>query len=165
MGASQTVKVAKDGQIKLYDGTSPTSLSHTVSYEDGDFSLTPEPAERVVIRDRGAIVGVRSGDDVVGTFSMSCYMREFTDGSDTTIIDAIEKTGGASAWVSTGGTGYTPYLLDVEFIAEGSDHGDDGDHKVMLTKCHLTWDFAEGKDGNKINISGEIYGTITRSEP
>ena len=165
MGASTTVKVARDGQIKIYDGTQPTSLTHTVSYEDGDFSLTPEPAERVVIRDRGTIVGIRSGDDGVGTFSFSAYMREFSDATDTTLIDVIEQTGGASAWLSSGGTGYTPYLLDIEFTAEGSDHGDDGDHKIELTKCHLTWDFAEGKDGNKINISGEIYGTITRSEP
>tara|TARA_R110000824_G_scaffold106470_9_gene251619 strand:+ start:747 stop:1235 length:489 start_codon:yes stop_codon:yes gene_type:complete len=161
MARSTVVKVARDGRIILSDNGANT---HTVAYEDGDFSLSPEKAERVVIRDRGSIVGLRAGDDTVPTFSFSVYHRDFVDAADTTIIDVIEKTDSASAWVSTGGTGFEQYLVDLEFASEGTDHGDTGDHKVTMTKCLLNWEFSEGKDGNKISVSGEVYGTVIRTE-
>lgn len=163
MARSTVVKVARDGLITLSDGAG-TPLTHTVEYEEGDFSVSPEKAERVVLRDRGVIAGLRKGDDPVPTFSFSVYMRDFIDSADTTIIDVIEQTNGASSWTSTGGTGFEQFLIDVAFSAEGTDHGDAGDHTVTMTKCHLVWEFAEAKDGNKITVSGECYGTVTRAE-
>ena len=86
------------------------------------------------------------------------------DAAGLNIIDVIEKTNSASAWLSTGGAGYEQYLIDLAFTAEGTDHGDTGDHTVTLTKCLLTWEFSEAKDGNKITVNGEVYGTAVRTE-
>jgi len=157
-----TIKVPRDGQIILSDATG-TPNTFTVAYEDGDFSFSDDKTERIVMRDRGQIVGLRKGDDAVGSFSFSCYLTEFTDGSTSTICDIIEKTGSAAAWISTGGTGYEQYLLDVQLKIEGTDHGDGSDETLTLTKCFLNWDFAEAKEGNKINVTGEVYGTRVRA--
>ena len=157
-----TVKVPRDGTLIISDGTgSPNTF--TVNYEDGDFSFSDDKTERIVIRDRGQIVGLRKGDDSVATFSFSTYLTEFTDGSTSLICDIIEKTGSAAAWISTGGTGYEQYLLDVQLKIEGTDHGDGSDETLTLTKCFLNWDFAEAKEGNKINVTGEVYGTRVRA--
>jgi len=161
VSVSGVVKVPRDGKITLSDNGANTLV---IDYEAGDFSFSDDKTERVVIRDRGVIVGLRKGEDSVGSFSFSCMMRDFTDSAATTIIDAIDKTGNASAWVSTGGTAYEQYLLDVELAVEGTDHGDTGDHKLTLSKCFLVWDFAEDSGGNKINVSGEVYGTRVRTE-
>ena len=161
MAVSDTVKVPRDGKITLLDNGANTIV---IDYEAGDFSFSDDRTERVVIKDRGVIVGLRKGEDSVGSFSFSCMMRDFTDAAATTVVDAIEKTGNASAWVSTGGTGFEQYLLNCELEIEGTSHGDTGDHKLTLSKCFLVWDFAEDGGGNKINVSGEVYGTRVRTE-
>ena len=161
MAVSNVPKVPRDGQITLKDNGAETLV---IDYEAGDFSFSDDRTERVVIRDRGTIVGLRKGEDSVGSFSFSCMMRDFMDASGITIIDAIENTNGASAWVSTGGTNYEQFLLDCELAIEGTDHGDTGDHKLTLSKCFLVWDFAEDSGGNKINVTGEVYGTRVRTE-
>ena len=163
MAISNVVKTSIDGQITLIDGTgSPNTF--VVDFEDGDFSFSDDKTERIVMRDRGSIVGLRKGDDAVASFQFSTYMRDFTDSGALTICDVIDKTGAASGWASTGGTGVEQYLLNVEIESEGTGHGDTGDHQLTLTKCFLTWSFGEGKDGNKIDVTGEVYGTRTRTE-
>ncbi len=163
MSASQVLKTARDGQLTIIDGTgSPNTL--VVAFEDGDFSFSDDKAERIVMRDRGAIVGLRKGDDSVPSFSFSVYMREFMDSSAVTIIDVIEGTGGASGWLTTGVAGFEQTLFNIEMEVEGTAHGDAGDHQLTMTRCFLNWDFAEAKEGNKITITGEVYGTVSRTE-
>ena len=55
MAESTTVKVPRDGTIVLKDNGG--SNSYTVAYENGNVSFGREKAERIVIRDRGVIVG------------------------------------------------------------------------------------------------------------
>jgi hypothetical protein len=163
VSASQVLKTARDGQLTIIDGTgSPNTL--IVQFEDGDFSFSDDKAERIVMRDRGAIVGLRKGDDSVPSFSFSVYMREFMDSSAVTIIDVIEGTNGASGWLTTGVAGFEQTLFDIEMEVEGTAHGDAGDHQLTMTRCFLNWDFAEAKEGNKITITGEVYGTVSRTE-
>ena len=163
MAISNVVKSTIDGQITIIDGTgSPNTF--VVDFEDGDFSFSDDKTERIVMRDRGTIVGLRKGDDSVATFSFSCFMRDFTDASALTICDVIDKTGAANSWSSTGGSGFEQYLLNLEIKYEGTDHGDSGDHQLTLSKCFLSWSFSESKDGNKIDVTGECYGTRTRTE-
>lgn len=163
MSASQVLKTARDGQLTIIDGTgSPNTL--VVAFEDGDFSFSDDKAERIVMRDRGAIVGLRKGDDSVPSFSFSVYMREFMDSSAVTIIDVIEGTNGASGWLTTGVAGFEQTLFNIEMEVEGTAHGDAGDHQLTMTRCFLNWDFAEAKEGNKITITGEVYGTVSRTE-
>lgn len=162
MAESTVVKVAKDGTITITDGTG-TPLTYTTSYEDGDFTFTDPKPERLVIRDRGTIAGLRTTNQQVGSLSFSVHMRNFANAnSTTTLLDVINFTNNWSSAVSTGGTGYEPNLVNITFTVEGTDLGDAADHTVTFTKVHLEADFAEG-DPNKINVTGEVYGTVTRT--
>ena len=76
MADSSVVATRRDGTITLTDGA---ASSYAVSFEVGDFSAAEPGADRVVIRDRGAIVGLRKGDDPVISFSFSVHMRSLTD--------------------------------------------------------------------------------------
>ena len=66
MAESTSVAVRRDGTIKIKDGSTNV---YTVAYENGDFTYTEEKSDRVVIRDRGTIVGLRRADDPVLSFS------------------------------------------------------------------------------------------------
>jgi|TARA_R110000824_G_scaffold8173_1_gene37015 hypothetical protein len=162
MAASTVPKVRRDGTLQLIDGTG-TPNTFTVSYEQGDVSFDGgAKADRIVIKDRGVIVGLRQGDDPVPSLSWSVYARSFTDGTSNTLIDIINKTGSAASWISTGGTGYEQYLLDIKLTVEGTDLGDSADHSATALKCLVTWSFAEG-DPDMINCTAEVYGGFTYS--
>lgn len=161
MAASTAVKVRKDGTIKLQDGAgSPTTLE--IDYEDGNFTagLLAADADRVVIRDRGSIVGLRDGDDQVGSLSFSVHMREFTNAGAATLLDFCNGTAAGSALTSTGGTGFEPFLCSVHMQIEGTNHGDNADAQATFAKVLLTADFSEG-DPNVLNVQGEVYGGVT----
>ncbi len=78
-----------------------------------------------------------------------------------TLLDFIYKTNNQSGATSSGGTGFEPFLVDVEFQANMSSLSG-SNTKVTLTKCLLTASFAEGTP-DSISISGEVYGTVTRA--
>jgi len=160
MAASTVPKVRRDGSITLIDGTSPTALEYVVSYEDGDLTFSGDKADRVVIRDRGTIVGVRLADDPVQSLSFSVHMRDFTDGTSTNLVDVITQAGAASAWKSVASGAYSPYLLNCRLNIEGTDHDDTSDHSAVLASCLFTYSFSEG-DPNVINVSAEVYGSTT----
>ena len=100
MAYSTAPKVRRDGIIKLRDGTSPTPVSLTVEYEEGNFSFDQVKSDRIVIRDRGTIKSVRKGDDQPITGSFTIYMRQFTSSSAGSVLDFINKTGSYSGNVS-----------------------------------------------------------------
>ena len=158
MSESTVVGVPRDGTISLTNGDAAT---YTCAYENGDFGYSEDKAERIVIYDRGAIVGLRSGNDAVPTFSFTVHFREFMNAAAATILDFINKTNNQSGATSSGGTGYEPFLIDVEFQANMSALSG-SNTKVTLTKCLMVASFAEGSP-DSISISGECYGTITRT--
>lgn len=164
MAESTVVKNFTDGTILIEDGTPVTALDYTVAYEAGDFSASSPRDERTVIRDRGAIAGLRNTNEQVGSISFSVHMRQFTDGTDETIIDMIERTGAFSAAVSVGGAAYEPFLHKVTFTVEGTDHSDSADHVMICSLVHLDWEFSEG-DPNVINVTGELYARPTFTGP
>jgi len=161
MAEPTTVKVRRDGTIALADNAGfGGGNTYTVAYENGDGSLSQPKADRIVIRDRGVIAGLRKGDDAVGSFSFSVHMRSFTD-ANITLIDALDFINGASGWTSSGGTGYEQKLLSAKITVEGTDHGDSTDHTATASKVLFEWTFDEG-DPDVINVTGEIYGgTLT----
>ena len=167
MAESSVVKSRIDGTITITDGTSGTPLSYTVDIEgDGNFTSTSGKAEHVVVYDRGAIVGRRKTNDGIVTGSFSVNMRQFTDGTEDTIIDVIENTGNWSAAVTTTGPEF-----DVEgetktmtYTSEGTDHGDSADHVQTFERVVFDWDYAEG-DLNTINVNFEGYSRPTRTGP
>jgi|TARA_B100000282_G_scaffold182746_1_gene132794 hypothetical protein len=163
MAESTSVAVRRDGKIFIKDGTSPTPNAYEVAYENGDFTYTEEKADRVVIRDRGTIVGLRSADDPVLSFSFTVHMRELTNASSDSIIDFIMKTGNASSYTSTGGNGFEQYLVDIDFDVDKTSVGAEVvGHRATLSKCLLTYQISEG-DPDSISLTGECYGGIVRS--
>ena len=164
MAESTVAKTLRDGTLVVNDGTPVTPLTYTVSFENGDFSGTFPKADRVVIRDRHAVAGLRKGADPIPTFSFSVHMREFTDGSATTLVDVIEKTGNWAAAKTTSTAAFEQVLYDVVLTIAGISHDDTADHVLTLSDCHLQWDFSEG-DPDSITVSGEVYGTVARTGP
>ena len=161
MAESTVVKVRRDGTIKLKDGSSNT---YTVAYENGDLSFDGgSKADRIVIRDRGTIVGLRKGDDPVPSLTFTTMMRDFHDNSAGSLIDFLDNSGPV-VLTSSGGTGYEQFLVDIEFTVEGTSHGDSNDHVATAAKCLCTWSFSEG-DPNTISVTAEIHGGVTYTEP
>ncbi len=161
MAESTVVKVRRDGTIKLKDGSSNT---YTVAYENGDLSFDGgSKADRIVIRDRGTIVGLRKGDDPVPSLTFTTMMRDFHDNSAGSLIDFLDNSGPV-VLTSSGGTGYEQFLVDIEFTVEGTSHGDANDHVATAAKCLCTWSFSEG-DPNTFSVTAEIHGGVTYTEP
>ena len=161
MAVSGVVKVRRDGVITLLDGA---ATSYTVAYEDGDFSADKltgvNAADRVVIRDRGTIVGVRKGDDPVGSLSFNVHLRELTNSTAAVLLDFITGTqgtgAGAVALVSSGGVGYEQFMLDCKMTIDGQDITDS---TATFSKVLSTADMSEG-DPDKISLKGEVYGSV-----
>ena len=110
MAESTVVKVRRDGTIKLKDGSTNT---YTVAYENGDLSFDGgSKADRIVIRDRGTIVGLRKGDDPVPSLTFTTMMRDFHDNSAGSLIDFLDNSGPV-VLTSSGGTGYEQFLVDI----------------------------------------------------
>lgn len=164
MAESTVVKVRRDGTITIKDGAG-SPLTYTVAYENGDFAYAEDKASRIVIRDRGTIVGLRKGDDPVQSLSFSVHLRALAiTATNATLIDVIQKTGAWASATSTGGTGYEQFLVDVVMTIEGTDLGDSADHTATFSKVLLTYDVKEG-DPDTLSVKGEVYGTITRTGP
>ena len=159
MAASTVPKIMRDGQITVISGGG-SPVQYTVAYEDGDFSFSKEKDARIVIRDRGAIVGVRRGESPVISGSFTVHQRDFTDGSALTLVDMLDKTGAASGHTSTGSGAYEDFMVDLKLTIEGSDHNDTADGSATFSKCIASWDFAEGAP-NKLSVSFECFNGVT----
>ena len=164
MSYSTAPKVRRDGVIKLRDGTTPTPVSLTVDYEEGNFSFEQTKADRTIIRDRGTIKSVRKGDDQPITGSFTIYMRQFTSSSAGSVLDFINKTGSYSSNVSASSTVSTDeYSINIVFEVDGDAVGDsDGDTLATFDTCICTASFAEG-DPNTITVSFECFNGVVYS--
>tara|TARA_R110000823_G_scaffold249323_1_gene372740 strand:- start:213 stop:719 length:507 start_codon:yes stop_codon:yes gene_type:complete len=162
MAVSTVVKVRRDGEITLTDGG---AVALVISYEDGNFSANNLAADedRVVIRDRGTIVGLRKGDDQVGTLSFTVHFREFTNASSDVLLDFLNGSQGVAgtptALTSTGGSGFEQFLCTAKLKIEGTDLGDGADPVATFSKVLFTADFSEG-DPDTLSVSGEVYGGV-----
>jgi len=166
MAASSLVKTKRDGTITIIDGISPTPNEYTVSFEVGDFSYSEEKADRTVIRDRGAIVGLRAGDDPVITASFSVHLRDLHNTTADVLLDFLYNRGYASSTTSvasTGGTGFEQYLVNIKFTIDANSV-DSGEavQSVTFAKCLCVYSLSEG-DPDSLEISAECYGGLTFS--
>ena len=162
MADSSVVATRRDGTITITDGA---AASYIVSFEVGDFSFSEPNAERVVIRDRGAIVGLREGDDPVINFSFSVHMRSLTDSSADNLLDRLYNRGAhAGTLVSTGTAGFEQFLQTVEFKADTS--GISGKtYTATFSKCLLEMgSFRESADGDSIEVTGECYAGVAYAQ-
>jgi hypothetical protein len=163
MADSLTVGTRRDGTITLKDGA---ASSYVVSFEVGDFASAEPGADRVVIRDRGAIVGLRKGDDPVLNISFSVHMRSLTDTTADNIMDRIYNRGfhAGSPLVSTGGDGFEQFLQTVEFKFDTSAVGGKV-YTATYSKVYLeVSNLSESADGNTIEVTGEVYGGVVYAQ-
>jgi len=158
MAESTIVKVPRDGTIVLKDGGSNT---YTVAYEDGNVSFGRQKDERIIIRDRGAIVASRKGDSPVLQVTFTVHMRMFTTsaGSDLTLVDFLDGTGNASAFAKAS-SAHEEWNIAIEFTLE------DGatDQKATFSPCICTWEFSEGSP-DSITVTAEVMAPITFTGP
>jgi len=99
---SEVVKTLRDATIRFFDATAVTPLDYTFTIQDGSYQYTPGKPDRIVVRDRHAIAGLRKGADPIGQISFSIHFREFTNAvADGTAIDFLEERGAYAARVST----------------------------------------------------------------
>jgi hypothetical protein len=166
MADSSVVATRRDGTITITDGAGSPS-SYAVSFEVGDFSAAEPKADRVVIRDRGAIVGLRKGDDPVITFSFSVHMRSLTDSTADNLMDRLYNRGfhGGSPLTATGGDGFEQFLQTVAFEVDTSAVGSGKTYTATYAKCLMeVSSLSESADGNTIEVSGECYGGVTYAQ-
>lgn len=156
------VKNFRDGQLVLKDGTG-TPIAVTIQFESGDFSISGLSAnsntEVTTYLDRGALGSVRLTSQTFPTWSFSAHMVEFSDATEKTLWDAVNKTGTFASAVSTI-TNSDVYGLDCVINIEGTSLGEATDHTLTLVGNRITLDFAEG-DPNSFTVNGTCYGTIT----
>ena len=162
MAESTVVKVPRDGTLTLTDGT----RTYTVAYEEGNTAFGRQKAERIVIRDRGVIVGSRKGDDPVLQVTFDVHMRQFTTsaGSDITLCDVLDNTGNVDGLWTKASSAHEEWNLNMTLTVEGSDHSDGADHGATFSTCIFEWDFAEGKP-NTISVTAEVYGGYSSTGP
>lgn len=156
------VKNFRDGQLVLKDGTG-TPIAVTIQFESGDFSISGLSAnsntEVTTYLDRGSLGSVRLTSQTFPTWSFSAHMVEFSDATEKTLWDAVNKTGTFASAVSTI-TNSDVYGLDCVINIEGTSLGEATDHTLTLVGNRITLDFAEG-DPNSFTVNGTCYGTIT----
>ena len=164
MADSSVVATRRDGKITITDGA---ASSYEVTFEVGDFSAAEPGADRVVIRDRGAIVGLRKGDDPVLTFSFSVHMRSLTDTTADNLMDRLYNRGfhNGAPLTGTGGDGFEQFLQTVVFEADTSAVGSGKVYTATYSKCFMeVSSLSESADGNTIEVSGECYGGVAYAQ-
>lgn len=156
------VKNFRDGQLVLKDGTG-TPIAVTIQFESGDFSISGLSAnsntEVTTYLDRGALGSVRLTSQTFPTWSFSAHMVEFSDATEKTLWDAVNKTGTFASAVSTI-TNSDVYGLDCVINIEGSSLGEATDHTLTLVGNRITLDFSEG-DPNSFTVNGTCFGSIS----
>jgi hypothetical protein len=159
MADSTVVTTRRDGKITITDGA---ASSYEVSFEVGDFASAEPGADRVVIRDRGAIVGLREGDDPVINISFSVHMRSLTDTTADNLMDRIYNRGfnAGVPLTSTGGDGFQQFLQTVVFEMDTSLISGKT-YTATYSKVYLeVSNLSESADGNTIEVTGEVYGGV-----
>lgn len=167
MAHSTVTKNFRDGSLKIDDGTG-TPLTFTVIYEAGDFSisgLVQGQTETTAYFDRGRLGSLRHTTQTFPSGSFSMHMVDLSDASYGTAIDLMLQRnkyapGSGTPGVSTLGANAEVYTVKLTLEIEGSDHGDDSDHTIVLDDCLCSVDAAEG-DPNSISVSFTCYGSIT----
>jgi hypothetical protein len=160
MADSTVVTTRRDGKITITDGA---ASSYEVSFEVGDFASAEPGADRVVIRDRGAIVGLREGDDAIINISFSVHMRSLTDTTADNLMDRIYNRGfnAGAPLTSTGGDGFEQFLQTVVFEVDTQTLGSGKTYTATYSKVYLeVSNLSESADGNTIEVTGEVYGGV-----
>lgn len=162
MPASTIIKHFTDGSLTVKDGTgTPVTLS--IPFTMGDFALSGlNQARRAtnVYETRGQLVGLRKGAKSFPTGSFSAMIADYSDATNTTLIDFLNKQNSYSANASTTTALGDVYTVDFVFTVEGTDLGDAADHVITLEDCDCSMDISEGEP-NSLSVSFTVYGAVS----
>lgn len=149
------VRNLRHGTLVIQDSGAANSI--TVALEQGNLEFEYNE-EASTILDRGALAEFTQGPDVACPVSFTIWFEEWEGKSSTgaaeSVVDALLQQGNASAWVSTGSSG--PYVVDLVFTL--ADVEASGGQNEVLTFSDFHCDrvrFAEGEDGNSLEIEGK----------
>lgn len=162
MAASTFIKHLYDGTISLADGTG-TPVTLTVPFTVGDLSVSglSETQKNVVAYEtRGTFNTLRHTSRTYPSGSFSAHLADYSDATESTLIDFILAANSYSGNASTSGANAEVYTIDITLTVEGTDYGDAADHTIVLTDCQCTLDTAEGEP-NTATINFTCYGTVT----
>lgn len=120
----------KNATLTIQDGTSPTPNSVELTIGEGNLTFT-ETRNLEYTLNRGAIdeyAEVREADDTPVEVSFEIVWTYISGESSTgalpTPVEALKKTGNASAWVSTDSDDCRPYAVDILITYEPPCTGD-----------------------------------------
>ena len=163
MAASTVIKHLFDGTITIEDGTTPTAVSLTVPFTQGDFGasgLGSTLREIAKYETRGTFHSARYTARRYPSGSFTAMLADLSDGTDGTLVDFALNQASYSANVSTLGASAEVYAVKLTLTIEGTDHGDSADHTIELDDCTLVVDVAEGEP-NLITVNYECLGGVT----
>ena len=127
----------KRATVILQDATSVTPLTLTVRFGEGNLSYTEQrPVD--VIRNRGKLDTLRDGDEEPVQVNLTAALEAITSssGDAVTLREALDQTGGASAWVSTA-PDCEPYAVNIIATLDYSGCGTMEDE--IFTLPDFTW--------------------------
>lgn len=155
--------IPADGTITITDGG---ALSLTISYEDGDFSVTglngQDQKSYVSFKSRGKTYAVRAVEDVDIEFSFTGHaIHIIGDGTTGTLGDVALRKGAWSSYTSKlASSAGDAKLVQVSWRGERTNFAASADNVITLKYCALTMDFAEGVPG-RLSIKGTAFPIST----
>jgi hypothetical protein len=164
MGADTVQKTNVNGTLTVLDGTAVTPLDVIVAFEMGDLQvqgLRPILNEAVPIECKGKRVGLSQGKRTYPTFSFTALIPQISDTAAELLVDMLAGTTGSpfAARVSTLASTKPP-TFDLKYAIEGTDFGGE-DETLVLEDCDFSYDYSVAEDGNRISVSGTVYGKVT----
>jgi hypothetical protein len=148
------VRNLRDGTLTIQDGG---ANSVEVVLDEGNL-VWRHPSNIAQIKDRGVLDHLRPGDQEAVTFSFGIkYTRLLADTGqgttgegETTVYEAITKTGRAAAWASVGQT-YEPY--EVKMVFRVDDPAGLKDETITFNKVAIvSVEHAEGDPASTLKV-------------
>lgn len=160
MAESAWSAIRRDGTVTILGAT----RSYELTYEDGDVNIVESEQADVIIRHRGGITGLRRGDDEVGQITLTTDLRQFTDGTEDTIVDVLR---GRNNWAneSVGGAGFEGHFTDAQFDIDKVALGETAIQRA--TYYTIRWRLTGIADGDpmKLKWQGTVLEGYAHSGP
>lgn len=165
MAVSTQVKNFAAAVIRLADGTTPTPLTKVMELFQGDLTFGPIGEylnEDVAFSAITQFAGLGVGAPVYPELSMTALTYNLVGDDDTepgTVLEFVHGLGCYDAAVSVLGANRL-HCVDVRATIEGTRWGDPADETIDFETVRFTEQFTMGADGNKLEMTGIVYGSI-----
>lgn len=143
---------ARDGELTIRDGTTPTALEVVVTFDIGDLAWERKQPINL-IRDRGEAKGFRLGEEEVVELSFTLQYIGLKYAVNPTPYEALFGEGNASSWISR-----LEDLSDAFATQLDMEYTDvDGSSKELKTFDKFvctSFKFDEAIEGGKMAVTG-----------